>query len=95
MSGKGRPPGAPSPTTSRRRLPPPRDGLSESELVELYQLFDQAWALRHTGYAVDACEAIVEWRRRLPVRRLEQRQAEIACARRVRRLTDPDRIASA
>jgi hypothetical protein len=49
--------------------------LSAAEQEELEALVTQALELRGTGYADDAAEAIVAWRERLALSRLEREQA--------------------
>jgi hypothetical protein len=63
-----------------------RSGLSEGE--QLRALVLQAWELRETPYAVDACRAIVDWNQRRPLARLERDQEDQARARRVIASTD-------
>jgi hypothetical protein len=62
---------------TRGRIPstyPPVD-LSPAEAEELEALVTQGWELRGTPYTRDAAEAIVAWRERLALTRLERWQA--------------------
>jgi hypothetical protein len=52
--------------------PPVR--LTTTEAEELEALVTQGWELRGTPYTRDAAEAIVAWRERLALSRLERRQ---------------------
>jgi len=70
--------------------------LSAEETEELHALIDQGLEVRerHPEFLRDAAEAIVAWRERLALSRLERRQereAAIAPLVQVLRETDPDR----
>jgi hypothetical protein len=55
---------------------------SAEEAQELRALVWQAWEIQeqHPEHLSDAAAAIVEWRERLPLSRLERRQAREAAA---------------
>jgi hypothetical protein len=55
--------------------------VTPAEELELRDLADQAFDLRGTGYLIDACQAIIDWHERRPVRAYWREQEELWAAR--------------